>query len=69
LGDHVRVGVGAIVHSGTVLPDRARVGMRHIAVPSADGFISTSDIEQVRLHEQVMSALHQEIDAWHDQRK
>jgi hypothetical protein len=43
--------------------------MRHIAVPSADGFISTSDIEQVRLHEQVMSALHQEIDAWHDQRK
>ncbi len=48
VGDHVRVGVGAIVHATTMLPDRARVGMRHLAVPTADGFLSTGDIEQTR---------------------
>jgi carbonic anhydrase/acetyltransferase-like protein (isoleucine patch superfamily) len=48
LGDHVRVGAGAIVHATTALPERARVGMRHVAVPTADGFLSTADVEQAR---------------------
>jgi carbonic anhydrase/acetyltransferase-like protein (isoleucine patch superfamily) len=48
LADHVRVGAGAIVHAATVLPERARVGMRHIAVPTAEGFLSTADAEQAR---------------------
>jgi carbonic anhydrase/acetyltransferase-like protein (isoleucine patch superfamily) len=37
VGDQVVVGVGALVHSTTRLSDRARVGMRHIAVPTANG--------------------------------
>src|SRR5215218_496987 len=41
IGDHVRIGAGAIVHATTVLPDHARVGMRHVAVPTADGYLST----------------------------
>jgi carbonic anhydrase/acetyltransferase-like protein (isoleucine patch superfamily) len=48
LGDNARVGAGAIVHATTVLPERARVGMRHLAVPTADGFLSTGDVEQAR---------------------
>jgi carbonic anhydrase/acetyltransferase-like protein (isoleucine patch superfamily) len=48
IGDHVRVGAGAIVHATTVLLDRARVGMRHVAVRTADGFVSTPDIEEAR---------------------
>jgi carbonic anhydrase/acetyltransferase-like protein (isoleucine patch superfamily) len=48
LGDHVRVGAGAIVHATTVLPERARVGMRHVAVPTENGFLSTADVEQAR---------------------
>jgi carbonic anhydrase/acetyltransferase-like protein (isoleucine patch superfamily) len=48
VGDHVRVGAGAIVHATTVVPERARVGMRHLAVPTADGFLSTGDVEQAR---------------------
>jgi carbonic anhydrase/acetyltransferase-like protein (isoleucine patch superfamily) len=48
LGNHVRVGAGAIVHAKTVIPDESRVGMRHIAVPTANGFLSTADIEQAR---------------------
>jgi carbonic anhydrase/acetyltransferase-like protein (isoleucine patch superfamily) len=48
VGKHVRVGAGAIVHATTVLPEQARVGMRHVAVPTADGFLSTADIEQAR---------------------
>jgi carbonic anhydrase/acetyltransferase-like protein (isoleucine patch superfamily) len=48
LGDHVRVGAGAIVHATTVIPERGRVGMRHVAVPTADGFLSTADVEQAR---------------------
>jgi carbonic anhydrase/acetyltransferase-like protein (isoleucine patch superfamily) len=48
VGDHVRIGAGAIVHAMTVLPERARVGMRHLAVPTADGFLSTGDVEQAR---------------------
>jgi carbonic anhydrase/acetyltransferase-like protein (isoleucine patch superfamily) len=37
IGDHVRIGVGAIVHATTVVPHRARVGMRHVAVPTPEG--------------------------------
>jgi carbonic anhydrase/acetyltransferase-like protein (isoleucine patch superfamily) len=48
LGDHVRVGAGAIVHATTVLPERARVGMRQVAVPTPDGFLSTADVERAR---------------------
>jgi carbonic anhydrase/acetyltransferase-like protein (isoleucine patch superfamily) len=48
LGDHVRVGAGAIVHATTVVPERARVGMRHVAVPTAEGFLSTPDVERAR---------------------
>jgi carbonic anhydrase/acetyltransferase-like protein (isoleucine patch superfamily) len=48
LGDHVRVGAGAIVHATTVLPARARVGLRHVAVPTSDGFLSTADVERAR---------------------
>jgi carbonic anhydrase/acetyltransferase-like protein (isoleucine patch superfamily) len=48
VGDHARVGAGAIVHATTVLPERARVGVRPLAVPTADGFLSTGDVEQAR---------------------
>jgi len=48
LGDHVRVGAGAIVHATTAVPERARVGMRHVAVPTAEGFLSTPDVERAR---------------------
>jgi carbonic anhydrase/acetyltransferase-like protein (isoleucine patch superfamily) len=48
IGDHVRVGASAIVHAKTVVPDLGRVGMRHVAVPTADGFISTADVELAR---------------------
>jgi carbonic anhydrase/acetyltransferase-like protein (isoleucine patch superfamily) len=48
VGDHARVGAGAIVHATTAVPERARVGMRHLAVPTADGFLSTGDVEQAR---------------------
>lgn len=48
IGEDVRLGAGAIVHATTALPDGARVGMRHIAVPTSDGYLSTGDIEQAR---------------------
>jgi carbonic anhydrase/acetyltransferase-like protein (isoleucine patch superfamily) len=48
VGDGCRLGVGAIVHAGTRLPELARVGMRHIAAPSGDDYLSTADIEQAR---------------------
>jgi carbonic anhydrase/acetyltransferase-like protein (isoleucine patch superfamily) len=89
IGDHVRVGAGAIVHATTAVADHARVGMRHVAVPTADGYLSTADIEaarrivaeldffqtafgtseadQVDLHEQVMTALLDEVRDWHDE--
>jgi carbonic anhydrase/acetyltransferase-like protein (isoleucine patch superfamily) len=90
LGDDVRVGVGAIVHATTRIADTARVGMRHIAVPAGDGFVSTADVEearrlletvdfftevfgtrasdQSRLHDDVMTALLEEVRGWHDER-
>jgi carbonic anhydrase/acetyltransferase-like protein (isoleucine patch superfamily) len=43
-----RIGVGAIVHAGTKLPELARVGMRHVAVPDGDGFMTTADVERTR---------------------
>ena len=30
------------------LPDLARVGMRHVAVPDGDGFVTTADVERTR---------------------
>jgi carbonic anhydrase/acetyltransferase-like protein (isoleucine patch superfamily) len=48
VGDQCRIGVAAIVHANTVLPRDTRVGMRHVAVPTQDGFISTADIEVAR---------------------
>jgi carbonic anhydrase/acetyltransferase-like protein (isoleucine patch superfamily) len=48
IGDGVRVGAGAFVHASTVVPDLERVGMRHIAVPTGDGFLSTPDVERAR---------------------
>lgn len=48
VGDGCRIGVGAIVHAGTRLPKLARVGMRHVAVPDGDGFVSTADVERTR---------------------
>jgi carbonic anhydrase/acetyltransferase-like protein (isoleucine patch superfamily) len=48
IGDHTRVGVGAIVHARTELPPRSRVGMRDVAVPTRDGFLSTAVIDAAR---------------------
>jgi carbonic anhydrase/acetyltransferase-like protein (isoleucine patch superfamily) len=48
VGEGCRLGVGAVVHAGTTLPDLARVGLRHVAVPDGDGFVSTADIERTR---------------------
>jgi hypothetical protein len=36
------------VHAGTVLPEGTRVGMRYIAVPNGNGFLSTADVERAR---------------------
>jgi carbonic anhydrase/acetyltransferase-like protein (isoleucine patch superfamily) len=48
IGDHARIGAGAIVHARTKVPAGARVGMRHVAVPTDDGFVSTADVEVAR---------------------
>jgi carbonic anhydrase/acetyltransferase-like protein (isoleucine patch superfamily) len=48
IGDASRVGAGAIIHAKTVLPPRARVGIRNIAVPTESGFLATSDVEVAR---------------------
>jgi len=49
VGDGCRLGAGSIVHTGTRLPDRARVGMRQFAVPGPDGAaVVTSDLDQAR---------------------
>jgi carbonic anhydrase/acetyltransferase-like protein (isoleucine patch superfamily) len=48
VGDHVRVGAGAVVHATTEVPAGSRVGMRHVAVRTADGFISTANVEEAR---------------------
>ncbi|HEU0113887.1 MAG TPA: hypothetical protein VFQ80_04395, partial [Thermomicrobiales bacterium] len=43
LGDGARVGVGAIVHAGADVPAGGRVGLRHVAVPTAAGVLITPD--------------------------
>ena len=48
VGDHSRLGVSSIVHVKTTLPEHTRVGMRHVAVPTPHGFISTADVEVAR---------------------
>jgi len=89
VGNHTRVGAGAIVHAGTELPERARIGMRHVAAPTEDGFLSTPDVDQVRtaaltggffeaafgahekdqvrLHEELIGALLEEVHGWADE--
>jgi carbonic anhydrase/acetyltransferase-like protein (isoleucine patch superfamily) len=48
IADDCRIGVGAIVHALTRLPAGTRVGLRHVAVPKGDGFVSTPDIDLAR---------------------
>ena len=48
VGDGTRLGAGSIVHIGTVLPEQSRVGLRHVAVPSAGGALVTSDLDVAR---------------------
>jgi carbonic anhydrase/acetyltransferase-like protein (isoleucine patch superfamily) len=48
IGNTVRVGVGAIVHFNTHVPEGVRIGMRHVAVPTDEGFLSTADVELAR---------------------
>jgi carbonic anhydrase/acetyltransferase-like protein (isoleucine patch superfamily) len=49
VGDGCRLGAGSIVHTGTRLPDRTRVGMRQFAVPGRDGTaVVTSDLDEAR---------------------
>jgi carbonic anhydrase/acetyltransferase-like protein (isoleucine patch superfamily) len=48
LGYGTLIGAGAMVHAGTILPEGTRVGMRYIAVPAGDGFLSTADVERAR---------------------
>ena len=48
VGDHSRLGIASIVHAKATLPNGTRVGMRHIAVPTRDGFMSTAAIDRAR---------------------
>ena len=48
VGPYSRLGVGSIVHAKTTLPEGSRVGMRQMAVPTRDGFMSTADVEAAR---------------------
>ena len=48
IGDGSRISAGAIVHVKTVLPPCTRVGLRHIAVPTASGYLITSDVQMAR---------------------
>jgi carbonic anhydrase/acetyltransferase-like protein (isoleucine patch superfamily) len=54
IGADSRISAGAIVHLKTVLPPRTRVGLRHIAVPTANGYLITSDVQAAR--EQIAAA-------------
>jgi carbonic anhydrase/acetyltransferase-like protein (isoleucine patch superfamily) len=89
LGDDVRVGVDAIVHAKTHIPDTTRIGMRHMAVPTSEGFVTTANVEEARqlvgaidffgevfgaermeqleLHDQVMTTLLEEVHSWRDE--
>ncbi len=48
LGDACRVAAGAIVHVKTSLPRGTHIGLRHIAVPTEEGFLATTDVRQAR---------------------
>ena len=48
IGNDCRIAAGAIVHLKTVLPPGTHIGLRHIAVPTDDGFMATADIQQAR---------------------
>jgi carbonic anhydrase/acetyltransferase-like protein (isoleucine patch superfamily) len=75
IGDHVRIGAGAIVHASTVVPDSRRVGMRHVAVHTERGLLTTPDVEQARevvatanffetafgVHDDEQAALHADV--------
>lgn len=45
IGDNCRIAAGAIVHLKTTLPKGTRIGLRHVAAPEGDGYLSTTDIE------------------------
>jgi len=48
IGDASRISAGAIVHVKTVLPSGTRVGLRHFAVPTASGYLITSNVQRAR---------------------
>jgi carbonic anhydrase/acetyltransferase-like protein (isoleucine patch superfamily) len=48
IGDASRISAGAIVHIKTVLPSGTHVGLRQIAVPTASGYLITSDVQMAR---------------------
>jgi len=48
IGDNCRIAAGAIIHLKTALPAGTNIGLRHIAVPAADGYLATADIQQAR---------------------
>lgn len=48
IGDASRVSAGAIVHTKTLLPPATRVGLRHIAVPTAESYLIASDVRAAR---------------------
>ena len=54
IGEASRISAGAIVHLKTVLPPQTRVGLRHIAVPTANGPLITADVQVAR--EQIAAA-------------
>lgn len=54
IGEASRISAGAIVHLKTILPPRTRVGLRHIAVPTANGPLITADVQAAR--EQIAAA-------------
>jgi carbonic anhydrase/acetyltransferase-like protein (isoleucine patch superfamily) len=54
IGEASRISAGAIVHLKTILPPQTRVGLRHIAVPTASGPLITADVEAAR--EQIAAA-------------
>jgi carbonic anhydrase/acetyltransferase-like protein (isoleucine patch superfamily) len=50
IGANSRISAGAIVHIKTILPPHTHVGLRHIAVPTASGYLITSDVQIAREH-------------------
>lgn len=50
IGDNSRIAAGAIVHVRTNLPPGTHIGLRHIAAPTADGFVTAANPEVIRPH-------------------